>query len=170
MIIYIIGLSGAGKTTLAKNLYKSIKERASNVLWFDGDTLKKIIPSNGKHDLKSRTERYKKMIQIAKFAYDQKINVIVSTLYFNNFFFKNNKKLFKNYFQIYLKADIKDLIKRDARKIYSKNINKKKPFLVGIDLKWNEPKKSNLIIKNFFNENINKVKKKILKKIESKLF
>ena len=84
--------------------------------------------------------------------------------------FKNNKRLFKNYFQIYLKADIKDLIKRDARKIYSKNINKKKPFLVGIDLKWNEPKKSNLIIKNFFNENINKVKKKILKKIESKLF
>ena len=42
MIIYIIGLS-VGKTTLAKNLYKSIKERASNVLWFDGDTLKKLF-------------------------------------------------------------------------------------------------------------------------------
>jgi len=170
MIIYIIGLSGAGKTTLAKDLYKSIKKKSQNVLWFDGDFLKKIIPSNGKHDLKSRTERYKKMIQIAKFAYDQKINIIVSTLYFNNSFFKNNKKLFKNYFQIYLKADVKDLIKRDSRKIYSKNINKKKPFLVGIDLKWNEPKKSNLVIKNFFNKKKDMIKKQILKKLKNKLF
>ena len=53
------------------------------MLWFDGDSLKKIIPSNGKHDLKSRTERYKKMIQIAKFAYDQKINV--SLFYLDSF-------------------------------------------------------------------------------------
>ena len=107
MIIYIIGLSGAGKTTLAKNLYKSIKKKAPNVLWFDGDSLKKIIPSNGKHDLKSRTERYKKMIQIAKFAYDQKINVIVSTLYFNNFFLK----IIKNYLKIIFKYILKLILK-----------------------------------------------------------
>jgi len=62
---------------------------------------------------------------ISKFCYDQKLNVIISVLYFNNFIFKNNKKLFKNYFQIYLKADIKDLVRRDYKKLYSKNINKK---------------------------------------------
>ena len=64
MIIWITGLSGAGKTTLARALYKSIKKKSPNILWIDGDELKKIIPTNGKHDQKSRIERYKKMINI----------------------------------------------------------------------------------------------------------
>ena len=64
---------------------------------------KKIV-GNGKHDLKSRTERYKKMIQIAKFAYDQKINVIVSTLYL--IIFKNN-----NYLKIIFKYILKLILK-----------------------------------------------------------
>ena len=170
MIIWITGLSGAGKTTLARALYKSIKKKSPNILWIDGDNIKKIIPANGKRDQKSRIERYKKMIPIVKFFYDQKINVIISTLYFNNFMFQNNKKIFKNYFQIYLKADIKHLIKRDCRKIYSKNMNKKKPFLVGVDIKWNEPKKSNLVIENSFNKKINTIKKKVLIKLNNKLF
>ena len=110
------------------------------------------------------------MIRLAKFCYEQKINIIISVLYFNDFIFKNNKKIFKNYFQIYLKANIKDLIKRDYKKVYSKNINKKKPFLVGVDIKWNEPKKPDLIIENFFNKKVNLVKRSILTKITNRLF
>ena len=67
-----------------------------------------------------------------------------------------------------MKANIKDLIKRDSKKVYSKNINKSRPFLVGVDIKWNEPKKSDLIIKNFFNKEVNSVKKNILNKINKK--
>ena len=67
-----------------------------------------------------------------------------------------------------MKANIKDLIKRDSKKLYSKNINKSRPFLVGVDIKWNEPKKSDLIIENFFNKEVNSVKKNILTKINKK--
>jgi len=170
MIIWITGLSGAGKTTLAKALYKDVKKRFPNTLWIDGDILRKHFQNTKKFDQKSRIEQYKKMIRLAKFCYEQKINIIISVLYFNDFIFKNNKKIFKNYFQIYLKANIKDLIKRDSKKVYSKNINKKKPFLVGIDIKWNEPKKSDLIIENFFNKKVNLVKRSILIKINKRLF
>ena len=170
MIIWITGLSGAGKTTLAKALYKDLKKKIPNTLWIDGDILRKHFQNTKKYDQKSRIKQYKKMIDLAKFCYDQKINVIVSALYFNDFIFKNNKKIFKNYYQIYLKSDIKDLIRRDSKKIYSKNIDKKKPFLVGVDIKWNEPKKSDITIKNFFNKKVNLVKKNILIKINKKLF
>ena len=170
MIIWITGLSGAGKTTLAKALYKDVKKRFPNTLWIDGDIIRRHFQNTKKFDQKSRIDQYKKMIRLAKFCYEQKINVIISVLYFNDFIFKNNKKIFKNYFQIYLKANIKDLIKRDSKKVYSKNINKKKPFLVGVDIKWNEPKKSDLIIENFFNKKVNLVKRNILTKINKRLF
>ena len=45
MIIYITGLSGAGKTTLAKAPYKSIKKKFPNTIWIDGDNLRKLIQS-----------------------------------------------------------------------------------------------------------------------------
>ena len=170
MIIWITGLSGAGKTTLAKALYNDVKKKFPNTLWIDGDILRKHFQNTKKFDQKSRIEQYKKMIRLAKFCYEQKINIIISVLYFNDFIFKNNKKIFKNYFQIYLKANIKDLIKRDSKKVYSQNINKKKPFLVGIDIKWNEPTKSDLTIENFFNKKVNLVKRSILTKINNRLF
>ena len=168
MIIFLTGLSGAGKTTLANSLHKDIKKKNPNTVWIDGDVLRQHFKNTKKYDQKSRMDQYKKTISIAKFCYDQKINVIISTLYFNDFILKNNKKLFKNYFQIYLKAKVKDLIKRDRKKVYSKNINKKKPFLVGVDIKWNHPKQSNFIIEDFFKQNINSVKKKVLNKINKK--
>ena len=170
MIIWITGLSGTGKTILAKALYKDVKKRFPNTLWIDGDIIRKHYQNTKKYDQKSRIEQYKKMINIAKFCYDQNLNIIISVLYFNDFIFKNNKKIFKNYFQIYLKANIKDLIKRNSKKVYSKNINKKKPFLVGVDIKWNEPKKSDLIIENIFNKKVNLVKRSILTKINNRLF
>ena len=170
MIIWITGLSGSGKTTLAEALYNNIKKIKPNTLWIDGDVLRKNFKNTKKYDVNSRLVQYQKMISLAKFCYDQKINVIISVLYFNNFIFKNNKKIFKNYFQIYLKADINLLTKRDSRKVYSKNLKKKKPFLVGMDIKWNEPKKSNLVIENFFYKKINATKKKILIRLNNKLF
>ena len=169
MIIWITGLSGAGKTTLAKALYSKVKKKFSNTIWIDGDILRKHFQKTKKYDQKSRVDQYKKMVDLAKFCYDQKINVIISVLYFNSFILNNNKRIFKNYFQIYLKSNIKDLIKRDSKKVYSKNLRKKKPFLVGVDIKWNEPRKSNLIIKDFFKKKINSTSISIFNKIRKKL-
>jgi len=168
MIIWITGLSGAGKTTLAKVLFKDIRKKFPNTIWIDGDIIRNYTQNTKKYDQRSRVKQYKKMVRIVKFCYDQKINVIVSALYFNDFILDNNKKLFKNYFQIYLKADVRDLIRRNYKKVYSKNINKKNPFLVGVDIKWNDPKKSDLIIDNFFKKKANLTKKNILAKINKK--
>ena len=41
MIIWITGLSGAGKTTLAKALYNDVKKKFPNTLWIDGDIIRK---------------------------------------------------------------------------------------------------------------------------------
>ena len=81
MIIWITGLSGAGKTTLAKTLYKDLKKKIPNTLWIDGDNLRKHFQNTKKYDQKSRIEQYKKMIRLAKFCYDQKINIIVSVFF-----------------------------------------------------------------------------------------
>ena len=169
MIIWITGLSGAGKTTLGESIYKWLKKKHENTMWFDGDTMREFFDNNKNYDKNSRLKQYKNMINLVNFCYSQKINIIITALYFNPYIFKNNKKMFKNYFQIYLKSNIQNLINRDNKGIYSKNLNKKKPNIVGYDIKWNVPKGSNLVIENFFKLKVNKIRNQIIKKIKKKI-
>ena len=77
---------------------------------------------------------------------------------------KKNRSLFSKYIQVFIKANLLKLKARNNKKVYS---NKKN--VVGVDLKFPKPYKSNLIITNEFNnkflKNIEKIKKLIYEKI-----
>ncbi len=165
MVIWITGLSGAGKTTLGKSLYKDLKKKFPNTLWFDGETTNRLTDKTRKYDRRSRINQYKKQIKFYEFCYKQKINLIISCLYYDKPTQTNNRKKFKQYFEIYLKSDINELIKRDSKGTYKNNLNKKVPNIVGYDIKLNMPKGSDVIIENFYEKKISTSKKKILSKI-----
>ena len=42
MIIWLIGLSGSGKTTIGKELYAIHKEEYKNTIFLDGDILREV--------------------------------------------------------------------------------------------------------------------------------
>ena len=60
MIIWITGISGAGKTTLAKELIKKIKEKCNNVIGIDGDIIRELFGKDLGYDLESRVSQIKK--------------------------------------------------------------------------------------------------------------
>ena len=53
MIIWLIGLSGSGKTSIAFEIYKKIKNK-KNFMIVDGDEVRKIFDKKTKHDKKGR--------------------------------------------------------------------------------------------------------------------
>lgn len=166
MVIWIIGLSGAGKTTIARLLLKQFKKKYSNVVHLDGDVIRKIYNDNLGHSSKDRNINAERLSKMTKFLSDQKIHVIGSVL--SNFpkWQKWNKKNIKNYYQIYLKVPFKELIRRDKKNIYKKALRGTKKNVVGVDIKFKEPLNSNIIIDNekytkSFSSIINKIIKKI---------
>ena len=62
MIIFLTGLSGAGKTILANSLHKDIKKKNPNTVWIDGDVLRQHFKNTKKYDQKSRMDQYKNLI------------------------------------------------------------------------------------------------------------
>ena len=60
------------------------------------------------------------MQNIALLLSKQKYNVVVAGLYSHPELLKKNRHIFKNYFEIYLKADIEFLLKRETKNIYRK--------------------------------------------------
>ena len=72
---------------------------------------------------------------------------------------KKNRDKFKNYFQIFINSNISNLKKRNVRKVYAKK------NVVGKNIKFPKPYKSDLVIENKFTPYSDKKINKIIKKI-----
>ena len=43
MILWFSGISGVGKTTIAKKIYLKLKKKNNNLVWIDGDEFRKFL-------------------------------------------------------------------------------------------------------------------------------
>ena len=158
MVIWIIGLSGSGKSYLARNICKKFKKK--KIIWIDGDDVRKYITYNLQYSIKDRKKNSLIISNICKFLEKKGFIVICSILSIFKDHQKRNRKLFKRYIQIYIKSNIEKLKKINSKKIYNKNKN-----VVGLDIKFPEPYKSDFIIKKKNNQFELKTLKKIYNKI-----
>lgn len=163
MIIWIIGLSGSGKTKFSNELFKSNTIRR-NFISIDGDEFREHVSRDLGYTYKDRQKNAERISKFIKYLSKKKINIIVSVLSNYPKWLKWNKKNIKNYFQVYLKVDKKKLFIRNKKKLY---LSKKKN-VVGKDIKFNEPKDNDLtIINTFKKKDIEYFKTSILKIIKN---
>ena len=166
MVIWVIGKSGSGKSFLAKNLIKEIKKiyKKKKILWIDGDDFRKKFSSDLGYSLLDRKKNSKRIQNRCKAFEDKSYLVVCSILSIFKEHQKKNRSLFKNYIQVYIDVATEKLSKRNSKNIY---VNKKN--VVGKDIKFPTPYKSDIIIKNYFDKRYLKNIKKINKLIDEKL-
>ena len=113
-VIWITGLSGAGKTTLSKILYKKLKINYSNIKLLDGDVLRKKLNIKNKKSF-TYNSRKKVGIKFSKICreYEKKnFLVIIAVMVLIEDVQTWNEKNLKNYLDIYLKVPLYILKKR----------------------------------------------------------
>ena len=162
ILFWITGLSGSGKTTLGKNIHKDIIKLYGPTVMVSGDDLRKIFKLSG-YSKNERLKITKKYCNFVKYITDQNINIIFAVVGLFEEPRKWNRKNISNYVEIYVKSNIKNIIKLGRKKIYRKRNIKN---VVGIDLKPEFPKKPNIIITNSFKLSKEKMSKIIIKKIK----
>jgi len=162
-IIWITGISGTGKTTLAKYYLRFLK----NFLWIDGDKFRKLFNNDLGYTLSERNKNAERLINFVEFIEKQNINIIVSANLTSNKYQRLIKKKFKNLVHIKILAELNILKKRDKKNIYMKSKN-----VVGKDISIENNNRLsdfeiyNNLSKNFFLLN----GKKIFKKLKIKKF
>lgn len=163
MVIWIIGLSGSGKSFLSNKL-KKVLDKNNNVIHIDGDDFRKYISYDLGYNIEDRRINSKKIQDLSRYLEKLGFIVIVSILSIFNDHQKENIELYNDYFQIYIKSDIQILKIKNNKNLYTKNKN-----IVGIDIEFKEPVNSNYTIYNEFNGNIDKEIKVIATLINEKL-
>ena len=98
MVIWIIGLSGSGKSYLAKKIFSRIKRKK---ILIDGDDVRKYITYKLKYDKKDRLKNSILISDLCKFLENKGFVVICSILSIFPQHQKNNRKKFKNIFRFF---------------------------------------------------------------------
>ena len=163
ILFWVTGLSGSGKTVIAEKIMKDISKYYGPTLIVSGDDLRKIFKFN-KYTATERKVLGKYYCDYAKFITNQKINLIFAVVAMRDSTRHWNKKNIDNYLEIYIKTNIKTIIKANKKKIYHK---KNSGDIVGINIKPELPKKSDIIINNNFKKSTDILSKELISKIRS---
>ena len=137
-VIWLTGLSGAGKTTLCKKIQTYLKSK--KCLLVDGDKFRK----KNKQFSFSKKNIIKNNLQIVDYCkknFNKYEYILVSVISPIKKTRKYAYKIFKNnYFEIYIFASLKTLINRDTKGLY--NLSKKGVIknLIGFNSKINYEK------------------------------
>lgn len=148
MVLWIIGMSGSGKTALGKHVYGRLKEECSNLLFMDGDILREILGNDLGHTLEDRKRNADRITRLCKYLDSHGINVIFAVLSLFHESQEWNRKNIKDYYEVYIDADLDTLVERDAKGIYRRAIDGEINNVVGVDIPFPPPLNPDMTIKN----------------------
>lgn len=160
-VVWLMGLAGSGKSTLARKIYTELIGQYQNIIYLDGDELRDIFEHYG-YDKDSRIDMAIKRANLAQFLAKQKMLVIISTISLFKEVYLYNRTHIKNYYEIYVKCDRKELKKRNQKGLYSGEIKD----VVGMDIPYDEPE-PNLILSNNMPSDIDKNMAIILQNLQN---
>ncbi len=144
-VIWITGLSGAGKTTVAAELTLRFQERGLQPVLLDGDVLRNRFKNteaiSETYNREARIKLALKYAHICKILSAQGFTVIIATVSMFREVYAWNRANFPNYFEIYLKVPLDELRLRDPKKIYQRYYAGDLTNVAGLDLLIDEPLK-----------------------------
>lgn len=159
IVLWITGISGSGKTVISKLIFNKFAKKYGRTIIFQGDELRKIFQFKD-YSKQGRINNGLIYSDLLKKLSDQGINVIISVIGMFEKIRNKNRKILKNYIEIYIQCKVSKILKKTGKKHY-----KVKKNVVGIDIKPEFPKKPDIKITNNFKETPKKLADKIFKKI-----
>lgn len=152
MIIWLMGISGAGKTTLGHMLEDYYKGKGIKCYLLDGDVVRNLFDNDLGYTDSDREINIKRIILGAYLLEKNDILGIVCNISPFQHLRDLARSKISGYNEIYLDRDINVSIKNDVKGMYKKNIGKNS--IVGLGQRFDTPTNCDLHIKiDFYNEN-----------------
>ncbi len=144
MIIWLIGISGAGKTTIGRKLETHFNEIGKKCYLLDGDEVRDFFDRDLGYTDKDREANIKR-IMLAAYMLDRNdiIGIICNIGPLEHLRQLARRKI-AGYNEIYLKKDIQVSIKNDVKGVYKENMGK--TDIVGITATFDEPVTPDLVL------------------------
>ena len=148
MVLWLIGLSGTGKTTLAREIIAGVNKETKSTVLIDGDVVREIFGNDLGYSMEDRLLNAQRICQLGKFLDDQGINVVCAILSIFPETREWNRENIENYYEVFIDTPIEILVERDSKGIYGKYSRGGISEVVGMDIRFPVPEKADLVINN----------------------
>lgn len=146
-VIWLTGLSGSGKSTIATGVEQTLFQRGYHASILDGDTLRTGLNSDLDFSIASREENLRRTGEVAALFADVGHIVLASFISPHDKGREWVKNIIgENFYLVHVHAGIDDCIKRDPKGLYKKALKGEIPNFTGINQPYEIPESPDLRI------------------------
>ncbi len=144
--LWLTGLSGSGKSTIAYALYKKLSGSISRIEVLDGDAMREHINKGLGFTKEDRLINIERNAYIAGLLSKHGILVIVPVIAPYKEARAKARSLSENFVEVFVKADIETVKERDVKGLYKKAIAGEIENFTGISDPYEEPENPEILI------------------------
>lgn len=153
MVIWLVGMSGAGKSTIGRSLYSSLKQVFPQTVFVDGDEIRALFRHDQTDDaytVEGRRINAERIQSLCRWLDVQNIDVICCILAMFPDISAENRELFSDYREIFVDVPLPVLMQRDNKGLYQAALCGRQCNVVGVDIEYRTPVAPDLVIRNSF--------------------
>jgi adenylylsulfate kinase len=146
-VLWLFGLSGSGKTTIAKILEKELHKQGFLTKLLDGDNIRSGINKNLSFSEEDRTENGRRVAEVSKLFLDNGticINCFVSPLRKNRA--QAREIIGEDFIEVFIDTPLEVCEKRDTKGLYKKARSGEVENFTGISAPFEKPENPELVI------------------------
>ena len=147
-VLWFTGLSGSGKSTIARKLEQTLFARGFQTFFLDGDNLRHGLNGDLGFSEADRVENIRRAAEVAKLAYAHGQLVLCSFIspFAADRAFARQILPEGRFVEIYVKCDLEVLKRRDPKGLYAKALRGEIPEFTGISSPYEEPQTAELVV------------------------
>jgi len=146
-VLWFTGLSGSGKSTIARELEVKLYEKGILCYVLDGDNIRHGLNSDLGFSACDRKENIRRIAEVTKLFYDAGIMVLVCFIspYKSERDFAR-KLIGKDFIEIYVKCSLEECERRDTKGLYKKAREGEIKDFTGISAPYEEPENAEIVL------------------------
>ena len=145
-VIWLTGIPGSGKTTLAIELKKFYEKKGLSLEILDGDEVRKTLSKDLGFSPEDRKEHNRRVIFVAQILAKNGVTTVVPLISPYRETRDYARKEIPTFVEVWIKASIDECKKRDPKGLYKKALAGEIKNLTGLQAPYEEPKNPELVL------------------------